>query len=169
MYLPNLSAYEGAILYSTVRGVDGCGNTYDATSDGFTIDTTPPVFSRLTIGGRPITLGPSEQFSEGFVHYQVDTSLSVTWRASDDESSLVNSFTVKVGTYEGGDDVVSAFQTDLSSLIIDAFSADLEDRSQYITIAVVNRAGLVTELSLPPIVAQTSPSETGNVSCSTYK
>ena len=159
----NLADYHGRRLYVTVIGYDGCGGTYKASSDGFIIDTTPPVFDEIVLGGNNIDLSELHYGRTEQQYYQSDEHLFARWRSSDGESGLVEDYVVRVGSYPGGDDIVGDFYTPTGSLQNRTYSPELEGIPQHITLVTENRAGLRTEIGLPPVVMDTSPPQQGEV------
>ena len=163
MYLENLADLHGSRVFVTVRGEDGCGGTYEASSDGFLIDTTPPEFTLVSLGSNAVDLSP-ENSSDTPHYYQSDSYLSAYWMVIDPESGLAEAFTIKVGTYPGGEDVAS-FNTSLSSFRRETYQPELEGVAQYITIVAESRAGLKASVALPPLTMDTTPPESGVLSC----
>ena len=163
MYLESLADFHGSRIFVTVRGEDGCGGIYEASSDGFLIDTSPPEFTLVSLGSNAVDLSP-ENSSETPHYYQSDRYLSAYWMVLDPESGLDEAFTVKVGTYPGGEDIAS-FNTSLSSFRRETYQPELEGVAQYITIAAESRTGLRSSVSLPPLTMDTSPPQSGVFSC----
>ena len=56
MYLANIADYHGRRVFVTVRGEDGCGGSYEASSDGFLVDITPPEFTLVSLGSNAVDL-----------------------------------------------------------------------------------------------------------------
>ena len=163
MYLANIADYHGSRVFVTVRGEDGCGGSYEASSDGFLVDITPPEFTLVSLGSNAVDLSP-ENSTETPHYYQSDSHLSAYWMVLDPESGLAEVFTVKVGTYPGGEDIAS-FNTSLTSFRHETYRPELEGVAQYITIVAESRAGLKASVALPPLTMDTSPPQSGVLSC----
>ena len=69
MYLDKLSDQHGGRIFVTVRGEDGCGGIYEASSDGFLIDTSPPEFTLVSLGSNAVELSP-ENSTDSPHYYQ---------------------------------------------------------------------------------------------------
>ena len=163
MYLDNLSNQHGSRIFVTVRGEDGCGGIYEASSDGFLIDTSPPEFTLVSLGSNAVDLSP-ENSTDSPHYYQSDRYLSAYWMVLDPESGLEETFTVKVGTYPGGEDIAS-FNTSHSSFRRETYQPELEGVAQYTTIVAKSRAGLQASVALPPLTMDTTPPLSGVLSC----
>ncbi|OPL20593.1 hypothetical protein AM593_04880, partial [Mytilus galloprovincialis] len=111
--------------YSSVRAVTNDGNVLEAVSDGFTVDTSPPVVTLDRLTDRD-----ASEIEDGSSIYQktVD-SLSALWHYSDEESGVQRAW-FSVGTYPFGEDVAPVTEVNItpnqqSSLPLSTVVADI--------------------------------------------
>ena len=156
-----LPALAGRRLYVTVRGVTDCGDTLESTSNGYTIDTTPPSLEVLATGERAIERAQSG--SANFQHqtYQTSDIVSAIWSAMDTESGIPDDIMVQVGTFPGGDDLTPSGPVPGNS--IRGRVTAPEGRPSYLTLTAVNGAGLESVAIGEPITMDTTPPLQGQV------
>ena len=162
-----MDSYEGQPLYVTVRGITGCDEVLESTSNGFVIDSSPPSLGILRTGEQAIEQAQSMgETGSPIVHqeYQTTSSYSAIWEAGDEQSG-VSRETLKLGTYPGGGDLES------EAAVSDNYVRDSIQSAvglpNYVTLTAENEAGLVTRVTSEPIVLDTTPPTVGEVSSTT--
>lgn len=165
--LPNLRSYGSQTLFVTIRGITGCGDVLESTSNGFVIDPSPPSLEIIDTGPQAIE---RTQFSgdlnvSSSSTYQTEAGYSSIWRASDDESGLSSETTVDIGTYPNGRDIVVNGMT-VSDKYIREDIMSVDGVATYVTVTVTNGAGVVSTRTSRPIVRDTTPPITGEVGLS---
>ena len=117
-------------------------------SDGAICDNTPPIAGAIFHG----------TYQNPDIRYQVSTKvLEVYWSPGRDPESGVKEYLVSVGTGSGGDDVRGFVSVGLAT---DAKIVNLTLNSgstYYVTLAVVNNAGLRTQVSSSGVRVDQSP------------
>lgn len=163
--LPNLKQYQNQPLFITVRGITGCGGILESTSNGFTIDTSPPVVDILGTGSQAIEPAQSSFGNETLTiaRYQNEAAYSTVWSAVDDESGIYNDIEVSVGTYPRGSDIDTTTVSVLKSSLRDELASPIGVPT-YLTIRASNGAGLQSVVVSDPVVLDTTPPLSGEVS-----
>jgi len=120
--LTGLSLKDGVTYYATVCAVNGAGiRSSLSSSDGLTVDTTPPKIEAIYDGGEVSNIG----------------TIVFSWNATDEVSGIVG-YTVCVGTTEGGNNVISNRQTTNTSLELKRAK---NGETYYISVQAVDGAG----------------------------
>ena len=161
--LPDLASYGSQPLFVTVRGITDCGDIVQSTSDGFVVDPSPPTLEVVGTGENAIEHAQfyNEEMSINHTMYQTNPSISTLWRLTDDQSGLVSSATVRIGTYPGGGDVQN--ETATASDHVRSGLTGGEGIPHYVTVAGTNRAGGRSTASSKATVVDTSPPTLGQV------
>ncbi|MDI6794088.1 MAG: hypothetical protein QME81_14705, partial [bacterium] len=125
-----LSLVSGKTYYIWVAAKNGAGLwSKTGTSDGITVDTSPPSrpeivsFSRATI--------------------QVPNSLTAVWKPSEDSESGIKEYYLKVGRTDGGDEVCTRVTAGTSVNLLNLPS--LEVGVYYLSLQAMNKAGLISK------------------------
>ena len=141
-----ISIKEGEKYYSTLTLKNRAGLVSDMTSDGFVVDSTPPVIETFTVVYRP----PSQAFD-------------LTWSAYDNESDIKD-YRLTIGTGENLFDVLiptsvgTKMQVDTSSL------ATLESpKTYFLTLTAINGASAKAHSSIIGVTDGTAPIFDGTV------
>lgn len=135
--------FQPAIYYMTVRAVTASGQEVVGTSNGITIDITPPQL-----------VGSVEHFDVEFsatqpTEYQGNNhTIAAKWQFVDLESGIVN-YDWAIGSYPGGNDVQGYMSVGLTT---NASNSTLEgtlihNTTYYISVRATNGAMLVKEVT----------------------
>lgn len=160
--LPNLHSFGSRRLYVTIRGITGCGDILESTSNGFVIDPMPPSLEIIDTGLQAIEnaqISREEIAANGV--YQVEAGYSSVWRANDEQSGLSNQTLVDIGTYPYGSDISDDIAISENYIRSRIMSAD--GVATYVTVMVTNGAGTESVRTSSPIVRDTTPPTVGNV------
>ena len=160
--LPYLDRYENQQLYITVRGITGCGNHLETISNGFRIDTSPPILRVLGTGSQAIERVQSNE-PVTINTYQNEAGYSSIWTAMDGESGIYNNVGVSIGTYPRGSDINETTRTVFESFLRDQILLP-NGVSTYLTLTARNGANLRSVVVSDPVVLDTSPPLFGEVS-----
>ena len=160
--LPGLDQYGNQPLFITVRGVTGCNRILESTSNGFIIDTTPPLLQAARAGlyALEYTYSGGEGEIGGDVQYETTPTYSATWSAADPESGVVGGASIKTGTYPGGGDIGSS--STVESFVRETVATS-DGLSSYVTVSLWNNAGLQSSVVTNAVVVDTSPPQFGEV------
>ena len=163
--LPDLDTYEDQPLYITVRGITGCGDVLESTSNGFVIDPSPPSLEVISTGYRAIERAQSADGDAPVDHeaYQSTAQFSSVWQVGDEDSGVTDDIMVKTGTYPGGADIES--ERAVAENYIRRFLTEEEGLPNYITVSAQNRAGLES-VAVSKSVSLDTSSPTGGEVCS---
>ena len=155
-------SYGPQSLYVTVRGVTGCGDILESTSDGFIIDPSPPSLEILGTGYNAIEHAQSSSEGSSINHttYQTSPSFSALWQLTDDQSGPDSTVTVHIGTYPGGSDLQDETTPDHS---IRSSLTGGEGVPHYVTVTGANNAGVLATASSKSVVRDSSPLTLGEV------
>ena len=148
---------KNGIKYATVvRAYNSRGETITSTSDGVTVDRTPPLTGKVHIG-------PSKGKHTLFI--TSSSAPTVTWLLPDRESG-VNHYSVAVGTLPFKDDIIGFTYVDKlrNSLDLDEINITLtQGLSFFVTVKAVNNLGLETSVASNQIVVDWNPPIEGSV------
>ena len=160
--LPNLHSFGSQRLYVTIRGITGCGDILESTSNGFVIDSAPPSLEIIETGPQAIENAQitREETAAGGV-YQVEAGYSSVWRANDAQSGLSNQTLVDIGTYPYGSDIYDDMA--ISENFIRSQIMSTDGVATYVTVMVTNGAGVESKKSSSQIVRDTTPPTVGEV------
>ncbi|XP_066298079.1 uncharacterized protein [Branchiostoma lanceolatum] len=152
-----------AVYYLTVRAVAGSGRAAIASSNGIYIDVTPPVIENLF--HVDLSWSPDEPTS-----YQGDNStIAVYWEAYDTESEVVECQWA-VGTSPGDTDVqnFTSVGPDKNLVYSEKLEGKLINRqTYYVTVRLVNGAGLVSEKTTSGVTVLLDPPDTSSSNTTT--
>lgn len=165
--LPDLQLFGRQQLFVTIRGITGCGDILESTSNGFVIDSDAPSLEIINTGPKAVEttqMRENTNMSNKGV-YQFEAGYSSIWRVIDDESGLSDVALVDIGTYPNGRDISTGVTTSNDYIRGEIRSA--EGVATYVTVTVSNGAGITSKNTSSPIVHDTTPSLTGEV-CAVY-
>ena len=148
LLLPDLSNRQSEELFITVRGITGCGDILESTSNGFTVDSSPPAINIHGASHKAV-----ENISSNST-YQTEQTFSSIWTVSEDSGEIIDHVTVSIGSYPGGKDFVNE-----TEIAVDHIRENImapEGVSSYVTVTARNRAGLETIQYSNPVVMDTS-------------
>ena len=147
-----LSLAEGATYYSHIRGLNGSSQPIDtASSDGVTIDASPPVSGTIIEG------------DTNDIDYTSNAeTLQLTWTGFSDDNSGLSHYQYGLGTTQGADDMVSFTETTETSVVLEA---ELIDGTTYFgVVRAYDVAGNVSEIvSGDGVMLDISAPEAGTV------
>ena len=151
---PHISGLDvldaGKIYYVTIKAKTLCSLSSTQHSDGFTVDPSPPVNAELLVSHRVVDQGMQT------------IEISVSWNGVKDDESGVSSNGYCLGTTPRT--CRSGFVLASTSTFgtIGPFTPD-PWAEYFVTVIVVNGAGLKTVLSSKELVFDTTPPSTGSV------
>ncbi|XP_066299088.1 uncharacterized protein [Branchiostoma lanceolatum] len=152
-----------AVYYLTVRAVAGSGRAAIASSNGIYIDVTPPVIENLF--HVDLSWSADEPTS-----YQGDNStIAVYWEAYDTESEVVECQWA-IGTSPGEMDVqnFTSVGPDQNLVYSERLEGKLSNRqTYYVTVRLVNGAGLVSEKTTSGVTVLLDPPDTSSSNTTT--
>ncbi|XP_019624877.1 PREDICTED: uncharacterized protein LOC109470382 isoform X2 [Branchiostoma belcheri] len=161
--VPDSNTTVQAVYYLTVRAVAGSGRAAIASSNGIYIDVTPPVIENLF--HVDLSWSPDEPTS-----YQGDNStIAVYWEAYDKESEVVECQWA-VGTSPGQTDVqnFTSVGPDQNLVYNDKLDGKLSNKqTYYVTVRLVNGAGLVSEETTSGVTVLLDPPDTSSSNTTT--
>lgn len=160
--LAGLRAVTNQRLFVTVRGVTGCSRILESTSNGFTIDTTPPSLRVLATGPQAIERAQSPESQDGHSPYQTSDVFSSIWSADDPESGIPDDVMVRMGTFPGGADLSP--ETTVSGSSVRGRVLSAKGVPMYVGVVAANTAGLEAEVTSESITVDTTPPLEGQVS-----
>ncbi|WAR05722.1 hypothetical protein MAR_021091 [Mya arenaria] len=153
MEIAGLLLMEGRFYYTSVKACNTAMLCSRASSDGFLIDKSPP--TRGTV---------SDGLSGSDNEYQASrTHVGCKWFGFSDPQSGLSHYVWRLGTFKGGDDIVSATNVHNHEI---AYIVDVQSHSGtllpvgklvYCTVRAYNKAGLFSEMSSNGFVVDTSP------------
>ena len=151
LLLPDLHDSQTEELFITVRGITGCGDILESTSNGFTIDSSPPIINIHDTSHKAV-----ENISSNS-SYQTEQTFSSIWTVTEDSGESIDHVTVSIGSYPGGKDLTSEIEIEADHIREDIEAS--EGVPSYVTVSATNRAGLETVQYSKSVVMDTSPPE----------
>ncbi|XP_060577218.1 uncharacterized protein LOC132734491 [Ruditapes philippinarum] len=148
-----LQLSEGLHYYVTVTACNTGGLCSSATSDGFVVDSTPPIRGILTDG--PLETELQYQASRNYIGCE--------WDSFTDPQSDISHYVWRVGTTKGGDNILPAEDVHRHE---EAFIFDLQSEYKktlpkgvriYCTVRAYNRAGMYVEATSNGFIVDDSP------------
>ncbi|XP_046562952.1 uncharacterized protein LOC124271845 [Haliotis rubra] len=148
--LTESTVVEGEVVpvmyYLTVKAVLGSGTEAVSSSDGFNIDTSPPLFDTDVMLYIDVTQG---NFTP--VTYQgSNDTIKAVWKCNDNESEIVN-YEWAIGTAPGGEELQTFVSTrEYPGSVNSGLGGLLEhNTTYYVTVRCTNGGGLVTTYADP--------------------
>ncbi|KAK3609657.1 hypothetical protein CHS0354_035942 [Potamilus streckersoni] len=167
----------GQSYFTSVRAITNAGNVLASSSNGFTVDQTPPTVSLLRFADIDNT---EANLTTGFGLYQFSVdSLSGTWSYYDkdllDANTLDNIAETwyAVGTYPLADDVWNVTSAIMSSkyestIPIGQIEPDPSGKPNILSVWVKNKAGLISSIVSGALIVDQSEPQRGTVQCPAY-
>ena len=135
--IADLEFQEGVQYKTKIRSTDIVGLASELSSDGFVVDSTPPVIGDITHLENP-PLEESSQFTS--------SEISVEWNGFLDKESVVRNYYLCIGTQPGGCSVMN-FTNVGNSLSYSSLDPQLvQGETYFVSIKAENRAGLVSDV-----------------------
>ncbi|XP_028398913.1 uncharacterized protein LOC114522435 [Dendronephthya gigantea] len=150
----NLTMNSGSTYYVTLEVVNNAGMTSRASSNGITVDATPPVITKVELQSSrtaPDLIGPGDY-------------LSGEWNSYDGESDI--DFTEYCfGTTQGGCQVANMQRVPGNETSVTCFECTLKHMYTYfMTVRVWNRAGLFSLAHSKGVTVDLTPPTSGEIS-----
>ncbi|KAK7496755.1 hypothetical protein BaRGS_00011964, partial [Batillaria attramentaria] len=152
----HITQVERQTYFSTVRAITGhsCHEEYIvSSSDGLTLDTTPPSVT-FNMGARQMT-------SDEVVYQTVGNTLQIAWKAEDD--SGVNETVLTLGLFEDNPMKIRVAPVPSEPIVLDTVRQSGD--SIYSSIAVSDNAGNDAVLPLPLVTFDFSPPVLVDMKC----
>ncbi|CAG2193139.1 unnamed protein product [Mytilus edulis] len=163
----NLDLKSGVTYYSTVRAITNVGSVLESVSDGFTVDTSPPIISLDRLTDKSST---DTNIGAGSTLYEKSAdTLFASWHYNDTESSIRRAW-YSVGTYPFAEDVSPITEVEVSSglhsvLPLASVIPDTTGKPNIISIWAENNAGTINKLTSGSVIIDTTPPSQGVVTC----
>lgn len=157
----SIASQDGSQYFFTVEATNGAGLKQIFSSDGVTIDTSPPVISKVYHGLKTEGKERAQVTSQS-----VGDQLSFCWDEPYDRESGLLSVKWCAGTSNNSCDITSLRSVNPEELFVKyAMSKSLSSGTiVFITLSVTNGAGLTSEVVSPPLLIDTTPPSQGHVS-----
>lgn len=142
--IADLEFQEGVKYVTKIRSTNIVGGASELSSDGFVVDSTPPIMGEITHVENP----PSEESSQF-----TDSEISVEWSGFLDKESGVKKYHLCVGTQPGECNVMNFTDVGNSTSY---YSRDLQlvqGETYFVSIKAENRAGLTSDVKCSSGVA----------------
>lgn len=156
-----LSLTHGRKYYVTVRGCNSGGLCTEASSNGITVDTTPPIAGRVVDG----YTGNDQQ-------YQASRSfVSAHWTGFHDAESSLQSFVFFVGLEPNDSSIIPPMPLPPSetSFLLPSLLVLPSNATLYTTVIAYNNVGMSTQVSSDGVyIHDTAPEVSGPVAINTY-
>ena len=155
-----LASQEGLQYFFTVEATNGAGLTQTISSDGITVDTSPPVIAGVHHGVNRGDEGVPQVMLQG-----VGDHLVFFWDMPYDKESGISSVKWCAGTNNNSCDIVSLISVGIEDTSVRySFSKPLASGTiVFIKLVVSNGAGMSSEVLTPPLLIDTTPPLIGNV------
>ncbi|KAK7496780.1 hypothetical protein BaRGS_00011989, partial [Batillaria attramentaria] len=152
----HVTQFEGQTYYSTVRAITGhnCHEEYIvSSSDGFTLDTTPPSVT-FHVGTRQVT-------SNQVVYQTQGNTLEVVWESED--ASGINETRLTIGEFKENPKTVLVPAVLKDHITVGALPSSGD--SIFSTLLITDNSGNKKPFSLPPVTFDFSPPVLQDVTC----
>ncbi|XP_078695732.1 uncharacterized protein LOC144924477 [Branchiostoma floridae x Branchiostoma belcheri] len=153
----------GVQYYATVRAVTGSGNVLDFSTDGFTVDITPPVIQIDSVG---VQIGNNSfQLDWERSHYQKSAdSISANWGIIESEDAIACTWFC-YGSYPGACDVFPVTNTTSMSVPNSLVKPKTEGMPNVLTVSSMNAVGLWGQAVSGSLTVDETPPVAGEVFC----
>eukprot|EP00117_Sycon_ciliatum_P029304 scpid3325/ scgid0538/ Aggrecan core protein; Cartilage-specific proteoglycan core protein len=156
---PPLCLIEGGgmLYFTTVRAENGAGKVSWFTSDGVTVDNTPPITSVITL---------NNQTTDQAVYLTANGSLDVSWENATDLESPIADYSICLGSAAERCDVEQWTSTGLITSFNQQFNPEKLSgtTSAVANVKITNAAGLFSVMtSSSVVIIDNSPPEKGHV------
>ncbi|XP_078616233.1 uncharacterized protein LOC144884654 [Branchiostoma floridae x Branchiostoma japonicum] len=130
----------GVQYYATVRAITGAGNVLDFSTDGFTVDITPPVIQIDSVG---VQIGNNSfELDWERSHYQKSAdSISANWHIIESKDAVASSWFC-YGSYPGACDIYPVTNTTDTSVPNSLVKPIRDGASNTLTVSAMNVVGL---------------------------
>ena len=136
--IADLELQEGVKYVTTIRSTNIVGGTSELSSDGFVVDSTPPIMGEITHVENP----PVGEASKVFT----DSEISVEWSGFLDKESGVQKYHLCVGTQPGECNVMNFTDVGNSTSYTLRNLLFVQGETSFVSIKAKNRAGLVSDV-----------------------
>ncbi|XP_022102001.1 uncharacterized protein LOC110985344 [Acanthaster planci] len=161
-----LPLQHGMTYYSTLRAITNGDNVLESTSNGFTVDITPPEIMITDLGQYDASVDLS--LEGGIALYQPNTdSIDGTWEVSDEESGITATY-FSMGQYPGGSNVYPVTQTNKSYVPLALITPSDIGLPNILTVQAINSVGLKRTVYTTSITADNTPPSVGQVHCPAF-
>ena len=135
--IADLEFQEGVKYETRIRSTNIVGLASELSSDGFVVDSTPPITGEVTHVENP-PLEESSQFTS--------SGISVEWNGFLDKESGVRTYHLCIGTQPGGCNVMNFTDVGNSSSYSNQDLQLVQGETYFVSIKAKNRAGLVSDV-----------------------
>ena len=135
--IADLEFQEGVKYVTRIRSTNIVGRASELLSDGFLVDSTPPIMGEITHVENP-PLEDSSQFTS--------SEISVEWSGFLDKESGVGKYDLCVGTQPGECNVVNFTDVGNSTSYSSQDLQLLQGETYFVSIRAGNRAGLTSDV-----------------------
>lgn len=135
--IADLEFQEGVKYETRVRSTNVVGVAGELSSDGFVVDSTPPIMGEITHVENP-PLEESSQFTS--------SEISVEWDGFLDKESGVQKYYLCIGTQPGGCNVMNFTDVGNSTSYSSRDLQLVQGETYFVSIKAENRAGLVGDV-----------------------
>eukprot|EP00058_Branchiostoma_floridae_P003025 XP_002588513.1 hypothetical protein BRAFLDRAFT_79466 [Branchiostoma floridae] len=153
----------GVQYYATVRAITGAGNVLDFSTDGFTVDISPPVIQIDSVG---VQIGNNSfELDWERSHYQKSVdSISANWHIMESKDAVAYSWFC-YGSYPGACDVYSVTNTTDTSVPNSLVKPIRDGASNTLTVSAMNVVGLWGRAISGSLTVDETPPVAGEVFC----
>ena len=135
--IADLEFQEGVKYETKIRSTNIVGLASELSSDGFVVDSTPPIMGEITHVENP-PLEESSQFTS--------SEISVEWSGFLDKESGVQKYYLCIGTQPGGCNVMNFTDVGNSTSYSSRDLQLVQGETYFVSIKAENRAGLVSDV-----------------------
>ncbi|XP_066289112.1 uncharacterized protein [Branchiostoma lanceolatum] len=153
----------GVQYYATVRAITGAGNVLDFSTDGFTVDITPPVIQIDSVG---VQIGNSSlELDWERAHYQKSAdSISANWHIIESNDAVAYSWFC-YGSYPGACDIYPVTNTSDMSVPNSLVKPIRDGAPNTLTVSAMNVVGLWGQTVSGSLTVDETPPVAGEVFC----
>lgn len=143
----DLEIKEGVKYVTKVRAENQAGLTTELFSDGFVVDSTPPLIGEVeyTDSSNPIVKKAEEQFTHSLI--------SVKWNGFSDKESGIRAYNVCVGTQPGECNSINMTKVTDSTTYTFHDLQLVQSETYFASVVAENRAGLTSDLKTSDVIA----------------
>ena len=136
--IADLELQEGVTYVTTIRSTNIVGADSEFSSNGFVVDSTPPITGEI----KHVENAPVEEASRVFT----DSEISVEWSGFSDKESGVEKYHLCVGTQPGGCNIMNFTDAGNSTSYTLRNLLLVQGETYFVSIQAENRAGLVSDV-----------------------
>ncbi|XP_078573994.1 uncharacterized protein LOC144860567 isoform X3 [Branchiostoma floridae x Branchiostoma japonicum] len=159
-----LPLHPGQLYYTTVRAITGTGDVLESSSDGFTVDVTPPQVNFLGFG---VTSEDEEfTFRPDVSRYQLSADyITAEWGYREEETDVVFA-SFAYGTFPGSHDVYNQTVTSQRTWVPNGLvHPSSQGRPNILSLTAINSVGLRTVALSASLTVDSTPPVAGDVIC----